>query len=176
MIVILFIKIIIKNVFKDLIIYNIMISYLLIISLLNLIYAFNPSCTTCKFFVPHQTNPNSDLGLCKMFKDKVYYVKNDDEVLINNLAVHCRNNENLCGKAGFLYEPINSEYDTVENYEFFENLCCGEFTDKKDLEELDKIEKELFDVFEKMRKHNTLRIYKTSKEIYKLFKRNRNFK
>ena len=151
-----------------------MISYLLVLSLINLIYAFEPSCTTCKFFVPHQTNPNPDLGLCKMFKDKIYSNKNDDEVLINNLAVHCRNNENLCGKSGFLYESINNKNDDpLENYEFYDNFCCGEFTDKKDLEELDKIEKELFDIFEKMRKHNTLRIYKTSKEIYKLFRKNK---
>jgi hypothetical protein len=144
-----------------------MISYLLLISSIGLIYAFDPPCSTCKFFIPHKVNP--DLGLCGMIQDKIYL--NNNEFMVKNLALHCRNNENLCGKSGFLHE---SNYNSkVENYEYIQSLCCGELTDEKDLEELEQIEKDLVDIFQKMRKHNTKKIYKTSKEIYKLFKKNK---
>lgn len=142
-----------------------------LISLINLIYAFEPSCKTCKYFIPNEIDPTTDLGLCKMFQDKVYYDNTD--VLFKNLAIHCRNNENLCGKSGFLYEPINSYSEILGKYENMEDLCSSEFIDQKDLEELEKIERDILEIFQKMRKHNTMRIYKTSKDIYKLFKKNK---
>ena len=150
----------------------------LFVTLIQLIIAFEPSCTTCKFFIPHETNNSPDLGLCTFFKDKVYY-DNGNEVLIGNLAIHCRKNENLCGKSGFLYEPINdinnkndkNDNEIFEKYENVKNLCCGEFTDKKDLDELEKLEKDMLEIFQKMRKHNTMRVYKNSKDLYKLFKK-----
>ena len=40
-------------------------------------------------------------------------------------------------------------------------------------DELEELEKEFFELFQKMRKHNTKRIYKTSKDLYKLFKKNK---
>jgi hypothetical protein len=143
----------------------------LFLLLINLSFAFEPSCTTCKFFIPHETHPNKDLGLCKMFQDKLY-TDNSDK-LVKNLAIHCRNNENLCGKAGFLYEPIADHNEIFEKYENAENMCSAEFTDKKDLEELEQIERDILDIFQKMRKHNTNRVYRTSKDLYKLFKKDK---
>jgi hypothetical protein len=52
-------------------------------------------------------------------------------------------------------------------------MCYGEFTDKKDLEELEEIEKEILEMFQKMRRYNTKTVYRTSKDIYKLFKKNK---
>jgi hypothetical protein len=141
-----------------------MFNYLLFISLISFIYAFEPSCSTCKFFIP---NLKPELGLCSMFQDKIYV--NDEERLVKNLALHCRSNDKLCGKSGFLYESININ-EKFENYEYFNNLSSGEFIDKNDLQELEEIERDLVDVFQKMRKHNTKRIYKTTRELYKLFK------
>ena len=140
-----------------------MISYFLLLVILNLAYSFEPSCLTCKYYVPKE---KEDLGICTMFKNKITI--DDKDILVPNFALHCRSNENLCGKRGFLYEQKN--YEKFENYEYIKNLCCGEFTDEEDLKDLDKIEKDLVDVFQKMRRHNTKKVYKTANEIYKLLK------
>jgi hypothetical protein len=50
-------------------------------------------------------------------------------------------------------------------------MCSVEFTNEDDLKELEKIEKDVLDIFQRMRKHNTKRIYKTTKDLYKLFKK-----
>ena len=143
-----------------------MFRYMLFISLISFLYAFEPSCSTCKFFIPNLKKP--ELGLCSIFQDKIYV--NNEERLVKNLALHCRSNENLCGKSGYVYEPINIS-EKFENYEYVKGLCCGEFIEKTDLQELEKIEKDLVYIFQKMRRHNTKRIYKTTKELYKIFKK-----
>lgn len=144
-----------------------MIKYIIFLSFISFIYAFEPCCSSCKFFIPH--NSNIEFGLCKMFSDKVY--KGKEERIIYNMAAHCRSNENLCGNPGFLYESNDSDKIT-EKIQIIENFCSGEINEEKDIEELEKLEKELIDVFQKIRKHNTKRVYKTTKELYKLFKRN----
>lgn len=103
-----------------------------------------------------------------MFKDRIYV--NNKERLIKNLALHCRSNENLCGKAGYLYEPVNIN-DKLENYEYIKSLCCGEFVDACDLKELNDIENDLVDIFDKMKKQNTKNVYKTKNQLNKLVKR-----
>lgn len=102
-----------------------------------------------------------------MFKDKIYF--NNKERLVKNLALHCRSNENLCGKAGYLYEPINID-EKLENYNYIKNLCSGEFVEESDLKELNNIEKDLVDIFQKMKKQNTKNLYKTTNELNKLCK------
>jgi hypothetical protein len=131
-----------------------------------LAFSYEPSCSSCKHFIPHFKN-NNDLGLCKMFKTTPYP---DTNILISNFAVHCRNNENLCGKSGNLYEPDSEiiQKKFYDDYEELNNRCCGEVNEKYELEEL---EKEFFELFQKIKKHNTKRIYKTSKDLYKLFKK-----
>ena len=136
----------------------------LFVSLISTLYAFEPSCTSCKFFIPHKTNP--DLGLCKMFQDRIY-----NDKLVKNLAKHCRNNEDLCGKDGFLYESIENKLNNdIEKYENIKNMCCGELIEKKDLEELEELEIELLETFQRMRKHNTKIVYRTANDIYNAFK------
>lgn len=141
-----------------------------LISLLNLTLAFQPSCSTCKFFIPDETNSNNDLGLCKMFQDKIY--TDNSNKLVKNFAIHCRSNENLCGKSGFLYEPIDKS-EIINKYENAESMCSSEFTEKKDLEELEQIEKDMLEIFQRMRKHNTRRVYRNSKDIYNFFKKDK---
>jgi hypothetical protein len=141
-----------------------MLSYLLLLSYFCLAFSFEPSCYSCKFYIPHNSNP--DLGLCKIFRD--YVNLNNKDVLVNNLAVHCRNNENLCGKSGFLYEPNNNIDQTIsDQYEELKNRCCGEVNEDDEIEQL---EREFFEVFQKIKNHNKKRIYKTTKDLYKLFK------
>ena len=147
-----------------------MLSYLLLLSYVCLVFSFEPPCYSCKFYIPHKTTP--DLGLCKIFRD--YVNLNNKDTLVNNLAVHCRNNENLCGKSGFLYEENNIEnqlennYEELKNhYEDLKNRCCGEVNETDEIEEL---EREFFEVFQKIKNHNKKRIYKTTKDLYKLFR------
>jgi hypothetical protein len=137
---------------------------LLILSFIGIIYSFEPSCTTCKFFIPHQSNP--DLGLCNVFKEKSI----DDINLIKNFATHCRKDENLCGKSGFLYEK-KDEVLLDEKKEMIENLCCGEVNEKYDIDELEKLEKDIVEIYQRIRLHNTKKIYKTTRDLYKLFKK-----
>ena len=143
-----------------------MILYLLLLSFISYIYSFEPSCYSCKFYIPHKSNP--DLGLCKVFRD--YVNLNNKDVLVNNLALHCRNNENLCGKAGFLYESSDIDNKITDDYEELKNRCCGEVNETQEIEEL---EREFFEVFQKIRNHNKKRFYKTTKDLYKLFKRDK---
>lgn len=139
-----------------------MLTFVLLFTIFNIINSYEPSCSSCKFFI---SNPNNnDLGLCSMFNDKLYL--NNGVFLMKNLASHCRNNENLCGKSGFLYEPVSENKET-ENYEYIKKLYCEEIINDKTLDELEDIEKEMVEVFHKMRRHNTRRIYKSSQELYK---------
>ena len=142
-----------------------MLSYILIFSCISIIFAYEPSCSSCKYFIPHFKN--NDLGLCKMFKNTPYP---DTNILVSNFAVHCRNDEKLCGKSGFLYEPDSEiiQENFYNDYEELNNRCCGEVNEKYEIDQLDK---ELFELFQKIKKHNTKRIYKTSKDLYKLFKK-----
>ena len=165
-----FIFITILNIFKDINSYKLyyMLLYLLLLSFANFVFSYEPSCASCKHFIPHINN-KPGLGLCKMFKNTPYQ---DTNIIIHDFAVHCRDNENLCGKAGFLYEPdeetIRKNYS--DDYDELNNRCCGEVNEKNEIEEL---ERDFFELFQKIRKHNTKRIYNSTKDLYKLFKKNK---
>jgi len=72
------------------------------------IYAQNKQCVNCKHFIPHKNNKIVSLGLCRMFGNKVNSNDNikKSEKILYNFAQHCRDDENLCGKNGSLYEGI----------------------------------------------------------------------
>lgn len=140
---------------------------LLFILMMSLSHAFNPPCSTCKYFMP--SSIKNDLSLCSKFQDNFYI--NNQVKMINHLAINCRNIEHLCGKTGLFHETMDQDLTKkYSNYEYLKSLSCGEFIEKNDLNELDKIEKELLEIFQKMRKHNTKRIYRTTKELYDLIK------
>ena len=141
-----------------------MIPYLLLFTLMSYVFAYEPACFNCKFYIPHNTNIN--LGSCKLFKD---FVNNNNKIrLVNKLAINCRDNEQLCGNAGKSYEGIELNNQIIDEYDELQNRCCGEVNETDEIEQL---EKELFDVFQKIKKHNKKQIYKTTKDLYKLFKR-----
>jgi hypothetical protein len=143
-----------------------MLFYLLLLSFISYGFSYEPSCTSCKYFIPHIKN-NPDLGLCKMFKNKPYQ---DTNIIVHDFAVHCRANENLCGKLGNLYE-VNDEIISKhfsDDYEELSNRCCGEVNENYEIEEL---ERDFFELFQKIKRHNTKRIYKSTKDLYKLFKK-----
>ena len=154
-----------------------MLSYLLLLSFINIIFAYERSCVSCKWFIHIPNNKeNNDLGLCKMFKNT--YNAKGKEVTVHNFATHCRNDERMCGKSGFLYEAKDeatvdvSETEIMNDYNELNELnnrCCGEVNEKDDIEEL---ERDFFEIFQRIKKFNKKRIYNTSKDLYKLFKRN----
>jgi hypothetical protein len=116
----------------------------ILLSFFSMLFALEKSCSNCKFYIP--TVRNNDLGLCKVFKETPYVDKN---VAIHNFAIHCRNNENLCGKDGIFFEP-------AINY-------INEFRVDNDIDddfEIEDIKKEFYEVLRKMKKHNKKRIYK----------------
>ena len=50
------------------------------------------------------------------------------------------------------------------------NRCCGEVNESDEIEQL---EKDFFDILQRIKKHNKKKIYNTSKDLYNLFKRNK---
>ena len=155
-----------------------MLPYLLLFSLLHIVMAFDPPCSSCKHFVSNKRG-TLDLGLCKLFTIKVS--PKEDSFVLPNFALRCRNDEKMCGKFGSYYEAINPnntltdvssinelDADLVNELDLLQNKCCGEVNEDDELEQL---EREFFEVFQKIKKHNKKRIYKTSQELYKLFKK-----
>jgi hypothetical protein len=69
-----------------------MLFFITFITLLSCVYAYNPSCSSCKHFIPYYSG-EQDFGLCKMFKNISY--NKGVEKIIHNYATHCRNDENL---------------------------------------------------------------------------------
>ena len=142
-----------------------MLSYLIVFSILNVLLAFDPPCTSCKFYIPHK-GVSSGLGLCKIFTTNASPNSNVITPL-PNFAVHCRNNENLCGKSGFLYEMKDAE-KIFEDIEDIKNSCCGEVNETDELEQFDG---KLQEILEKIKKHNKKRVYNSVEDLYKLLKK-----
>jgi len=144
------------------------------------INAFEPSCSTCNHYIENKIRP--ELGCCKMFKNFIYNDKGKEKKNLYEYSMHCRNNENLCGKSGFLYEEKinienlikNSDYidyneiEITDSFNELNNRCCGEVNEDYEIEQL---ERDFFDLFQKIKRFNTKKIYKTTKDLYNLFKR-----
>ena len=80
-----------------------LLNILLCFFILNYAYAFNPSCNSCKWFIPDKKN-NNDYGLCRFYK-KIYPLL-DTNIIIYEFASHCRNNKFMCSEKGYMYEPL----------------------------------------------------------------------
>ena len=135
-----------------------MIKYVLSFLWFYIIYAYEPLCSSCKYYIPHKTNSN--LGLCKIFKENTL-----NGLSLKNYASHCRNDENLCGKSGFLYESMNIVVNNTTNN--IDNIFRSQVNNNSEFEAYYKWKESFY----KIKKHNTKRVYKTEKELYKLFKR-----
>ena len=66
-----------------------------------------PLCSNCKHFIPFKSFTSFDedqygsgFGLCRMFGSKY-------DLIRYSFAKHCRENENQCGKNGYLYEDFD---------------------------------------------------------------------
>lgn len=97
-----------------------MILYIFLLLLITFkgMLSFEKSCKNCKFYITSPEN-NHDLGLCKIFKDALYFNEN---LTINNFAVHCRNDEKLCGKEGLFYSEMDNIDNILDNKYIIEQL------------------------------------------------------
>lgn len=69
-------------------------------------------------------------------------------------------------------EHNHKDFDKIDEIkQRLENLCCGEINETNEIAEYENLEKEMLEVFQKMRKHNLKRIYNKSTDLYKLFKK-----
>jgi len=66
----------------------------------------NPSCLKCKWFIPNKMGID-DYGLCRMHSN-IYKMPNNMEFTVYEFAKHCRDNQNMCSKYGYLYEDNNN--------------------------------------------------------------------
>lgn len=105
-----------------------MLNLIFTIDILNLFIVVNsnnikssssiPNCRTCKWFVP---NINEEYSKCKMFREKKNELSENVgfDYIMYNYARHCRDNENQCGKNGYLYEKndLFEEEDIINKIE-----------------------------------------------------------
>lgn len=140
---------------------------------LNNVLAYNPDCTSCKYFIPNN-NGNVEYGLCKMFKNSFNCDGNTVEMF--DFASHCRKNKNLCGEKGYLYElnttdnQVKDEREIsgiLEKIDELKNQCCGEVCETN---EIDEIERELFLLFQRLKKYKKKQIENLGKTFYDLIK------
>lgn len=155
-----------------------MLSYLLLLSFLNIVFTYDiPTCVSCKWFIASKSG-NPDLGLCRMFKENYNF---NDNIIHYNFVNHCRNDEKLCGKNGFLYEPLDENTTEVEakpkttpkpeiltDYDELNNRCCGEVNETDEIEQL---ERDFFELFQKIKKHNKKIVFNASKDLYQFFRK-----
>jgi flagellar motility protein MotE (MotC chaperone) len=114
-------------------------AFFILLLTFNIVFsvAYTISCQSCKHFIPHSRGIH-DLGLCEIFK--------------GNFAQHCRNDKNLCGEKGILYEEDERFSKEVSNiYDELNNRCSGEVNEK---EELEQLEKDFAEIYEKIKKYN----------------------
>lgn len=55
----------------------------------------------------------------------------------------------------------------IEKTEELKNACCGEVNEKQDIENLEKLERECFEMYQKITKYNKKYVYKKSPKFYK---------
>jgi len=163
-----------------------MLFFIIIITLLKFTLSFEPRCSSppcslCKYFIPN-VKAFDDLGLCRMFKEVSTH--KGKQYTLPNYAVHCRENENLCGKAGHLFEPKKTdetkkigEIEKTDEPKETDETKKTEKTEKIDeteeTDETEELEREIFDMLQKIKRHNKKKIYNTTKDLYKLFKRDK---
>lgn len=64
-------------------------------------------------------------------------------------------------------ENMENEKDLKNEYETLLNRCCGEVNETDELEQL---ERDFFEIYQKMKKYNKKRIIQTKHDIYKLLR------
>ena len=120
-----------------------LLNIILCFILLNCTYSYNPSCNSCKWFIVNKKN-NDDYGLCGFYKNS--YPLLDSNITIYEFASHCRDNESMCGKQGYMHEHVDviPISDLSKKYKEIVNQCY-----------IEQLEREMFEIMEKIKKHET---------------------
>ena len=58
------------------------------------------------------------------------------------------------------YNKYDKEKLLVDTVEELKNVCCGEVNEKQDIENLEKLERECFEMYQKLTKNNKKNVYK----------------
>lgn len=145
--------------------------FFLLGSMVRQVSAFEPPCTSCKYYIPYKDT--TDGGLCKMFKNTAESTLGNN-MFFHNYAIHCRTDSNLCGQSGVFYEKAADVVDGEEPIIVDQPVDLPKPTWKlyvDEEEELEQLERDFFELYQKMKKYNTKKIYKTTRDLYKLFKK-----
>ena len=71
---------------------------------------------------------------------------------------------------GNSYQESLENKQLADDWENLTNRCCGEVNETDEIEQL---ERDFFFILQKIKKHNKKRIYNTTKDLYKLFRRSK---
>jgi len=80
-----------------------------------------------------------------------------------NYKLYCISNDNDNQSLQF------NKNKAEEIKERLNNLCCGEVNENYEIDEYEKLEKEMLEIFQKMRKHNLKTAYTKLNSLYNLF-------
>jgi hypothetical protein len=155
-----------------------MLFIIIIISFLTALYGLNinkPSCISCVNFIPHKKGI-FDLGRCKVFFETFYNDNNRSKIY--NFAKHCRENNQLCGKEGYLYESFLEEdsdtnfnehelFNLISDFNELNNRFSGEINEKYELEQGDDDYSKLL---VKIKKYNSSFLKDIDEDFYNLIK------
>ena len=128
-----------------------MIKLLCIFLLSSRVFSFHQ-----KFNLPF----TSRVRIPKEMPNKNYFILQCQSSEFSPMDTENRNIENINNN--------NNEGHIENEYETLLNRCCGEVNETDELEEL---EREFFEIYQKMKKYNKKRIFQTKQDIYKLFRR-----
>lgn len=127
-----------------------MLKYLFILYL-SISFIFTYNCLETKFY------SNS-------IKNLVYNRHLREQNIISNFPLYCMENNEFSN----INNQTNYENKINEINETLNNMCCGEVNEKFEIKEYEQLEKELFIILQKIRKHSFNKIYEKSKKLYKL--------
>jgi len=97
-------------------------------------------------------------------KNLVYNRQLREQNIISNFPLYCMENNEFSN----INNQINYENKIDEINETLNNMCCGEVNEKSEIKEYEQLEKELFLILQKIRKHSFNKIYEKSKKLYEL--------
>ena len=85
-----------------------------IVNCLNIISQpklLDPKCSNCKWNMPNN-NKIEEFSLCKLYNNKYSFANN--EIIVYNYALCCRQNDKLCGIKGIGFEEKSNNKDISE--------------------------------------------------------------
>ena len=131
-----------------------MLLSIILLTIMTAVTSYEPLCSSCKWFLPNK-NGNVDYGFCKMNKNSI--PNRNSNIVMYDYAKHCRNNDNLCGKSGYLFEEnkLNSlvNFDNTNSKKKY-NVNEGYYNINEK-----QYNKEIQQMLKRCKKHNIQNVY-----------------